>query len=142
MRCSKCVKNLQHGTIPSQIWDFTDINAKNILAYLITFLSPPIRYLSLRLQHISLSVFGSLIANLTTPRQSHHATNHHHSTPVCMTTTLLHVDLCLIQRCKFVLVDVGLGCGFVWFDGFGMWVCECGGLLWIFFFFFLLRWHW
>ena len=63
--------------------------------------------------HLSLSVFGSLIANLTTPRQSHHATNHHHSTPVCMTTTSLHADLCLIQRCKFVLVDVGLGCGFV-----------------------------
>ena len=107
------------------------------MAYLITFLSPPIRYLSLRLQHISLSVFGSLIANLTTPRQSHHATNHHHSTPVCMTTTSLHVDLCLIQRCKFVLVDVGLFdlmdlvCGFVNVVG----CCR-------FSFFFFLRWHW
>ena len=28
MRCFKCVKILQHATVPSQIWDNTDINAK------------------------------------------------------------------------------------------------------------------
>ena len=45
-----------------------------------TFLSPPIKYLSLCLQHIFLSVFGSLIVDLTTPR---HATDRH-AMPVCL----------------------------------------------------------
>ena len=34
-------------------------------------------------------------ANLITPRRSHHATDH-------------HINLCLVQRCRFVWVDVGL----------------------------------
>ena len=73
MRCSKCVKILQHATIPSHIWDGMDINAKNILAYLITFLSPSIRYLFLRFQHAD-----AIDHHTTLCRSSHHAT------PVCL----------------------------------------------------------
>ena len=78
--------------------------------------------------------------DLITPCRSHHATNHHHATPVCLTITSHHVDLCLVQRCTFVPVDVGLfdlvDVSLCWW-----WVWDVGLWMWwvavdFFFFFF------
>ena len=56
IRCVKCVKLLQHFTVPLQFWHGMDKNGKCLYYFLIHFLSPPITYLSLRLQHISFSL--------------------------------------------------------------------------------------
>ena len=56
IRCVKCVKLLQHAIVPLQFWHGMDKNGKCLYYFLIHFLSPPITYLSLRLQHISFSL--------------------------------------------------------------------------------------
>ena len=77
-----------------------------------TFLSPPIKYLFLHLQHISLSLSLSLSLWFS-HRQSHHdtpltTTPCHADLITPLTTTSHHADLCLVHRCKFVLVDGNL----------------------------------
>ena len=42
---------------------------------------------------------------------------------VCLTTTSRHANPCLVQRCKFVLVDVGLCRWWVWDVGLFDLVC-------------------
>ena len=80
--------------------------------------------------------------DLITPCRSHHATDHHHATPVCLTTTSRHADLYLVQRCRFVSVDVGLCQWWVWDVGLFDFVdLVCGfvnvvGCCRVFFFFF------
>ena len=41
IRCSKCVKILQHATVTFYIWDNTDIYAKKFYYYFYSSLSPP-----------------------------------------------------------------------------------------------------
>ena len=138
MRCFKCVKILQHATIPSHIWDGMDINAKNILAYLITFLSPSIRYLFLRFQHADaidhhttlcqsshhatpVCLIWWICSHHATLVWSHHATpiSSHHWPPPCHAGLFDHYitpSWSLSGSKMQVCVD---GCGFVWFGGCG-----------------------
>ena len=144
------------------IWDGTDINAKNILAYLITSLSSHQIYLSLSLSLSHLRSYHAMPLTTTSC----------HANPIIQRWFVWFGGFDLIMPCRFDFItplttttpcrfvwpphhatsifvcfkDAGL-CWWMWVcliwwmwvcagGGFGMWVCECGGLLGIFFFFF------
>ena len=115
---SKSQKIWDMATVPSQIWDGTDINTKHCLAYLIRFFS-----LLLSDASLALSVWHSYHA--FSPIRSRHAerqrppklaidhwpTLRRRGTPVWRTWW---------QEVKTSISDGdggGLGCGFVWFGG-------------------------
>ena len=138
---SKSQKIWDMATVPSQIWDGTDINAKHCLAYLIRFFSLLISNASFALSpstSLALSVWHSRHALL--PIQSRHRRSHHRRSchaerqrPPRLATDhwpTLRRRGTLVWRTWWSEVKTsisdsdggGLGCGFVWFGGWDV-VC-------------------